>query len=207
MINILRQSFNRINIYERHNGSLWWNGDNQLNLKLSIRTESADVSTRVSEKARRTTAPLNSPIFFYHFHPTSQALVISFPRLLQFLPWLQSPDLPTVGTGARDGCCSLSDSESKIPIQAGVSDERRHAALCLQRSRQLTEFSGLPRLPVTQRWQNPAQLPLRKEVSVRPLEQEEEDGDNTRIQNAQGVVEKGRVLVEIRIPELTQVRI
>lgn len=50
-------------------------------------------------------------------------------------------------------------------------------------------------------------FPWGKEMSVRPLEQEEEDGDNTRIRNAQGVVEKGRVLVERRIPELTQVRI
>lgn len=38
------------------------------------------------------------------------------------------------------------------------------------------------------------------------LEQQEENGDNTRIQSAQGVVEKGGVPFQIRIPELTQAR-
>lgn len=157
MINLLRQSFNGINIYERCIESLWWNGDNQQNLKLSICTESADASTRVSEKAGRTTAPLSSPIFFYHFTPS--------PRPWSFPILTLAPEPRSSHSGDRSqrlAAARCLDSESKIPIQAGVSDERRHAALCLQRSRQLTEFSRLPRLPVTPRWQNPTQLPLRK---------------------------------------------
>ena len=100
--------------------------------------------TRVPEEAWRPRRPLISQNFLCHVYPTSPALAISFPRLLQFLPWLQSPDLPTVGTQPDWLLACCLDRESEIPIQAGVC-EPRVTSRCFVPSAQ----SSAHRIPTT----------------------------------------------------------
>lgn len=207
MIHLLRQvkSSNWINI-KRHVESLRWIRDMQQNRNSACICTDQPMCPPESQKRRggpEDSSPHRS--FSLVFTPPPGPWSLPFPDCCKSYPGSRAQIFLQGGRSQREAAARCLDSESKILIQAGVSEELRHGLCALSAVVSLlNSYHRLPSNGARKKSCTPSfeegkcllpQLNPRKKMEIMPGFK------------MQGVTEKGGAPFHTRVPELTQVSI
>ena len=166
---------------------------------------SADVPTRVQKRrgGPEDFSPLRS--FSLVFTPPPGPWSLPFPDCCESYPGSRAQIFLQGGRSQREAAARCLDSESKILIQAGVSEELRHRLCAL--SAVVSLLNSYNRLPSNGARKKSCTPSLEEGKCLLPQLNPRKKMDIIPGFKMQGVTEKGGAPFHTRVPELTQVSI